>query len=71
MDFNNLDLHNDKSYHIFLYLYYMQKHHNIIIAGAGGIAEAVALILAEWSEVKPTVFIGNRTIEKAKKLRNW
>lgn len=68
MDFNNLDLHNDKSYHIFLYLYYMQKHHNIIIAGAGGIAEAVALILAEWSEVKPTVFIGNRTIEKAEKI---
>ncbi|HSD15596.1 MAG TPA: saccharopine dehydrogenase C-terminal domain-containing protein [Flavobacterium sp.] len=49
----------------------MKKHHNIIIAGAGGIAEAVGLLLAEWSEVHPTLFIGDRIPEKAKKVAQW
>ena len=49
----------------------MNKHHNIIIAGAGGIAQAVGLILAEWSAVPPTIFIGNRTLDKAQNLVNW
>ncbi|MFE3847849.1 saccharopine dehydrogenase family protein [Flavobacterium sp. LB3P45] len=49
----------------------MKKHFNIIIAGAGGIAEAVGLILMEWSEVTPTLFIGDRTHSKAKKVANW
>ena len=49
----------------------MKKHHNIIIAGAGGIAEAVGLLLMEWSEVTPTLFIGDRTHSKAKKVANW
>ncbi|WP_339921320.1 saccharopine dehydrogenase C-terminal domain-containing protein [uncultured Flavobacterium sp.] len=49
----------------------MKKHFNIIIAGAGGIAEAVSLILAEWSDVTPTLFIGDRTFLKAKKVANW
>lgn len=49
----------------------MKKHHNIIIAGAGGIAEAVGLLLMEWSEVPPTLFIGDRTHSKAKKVANW
>lgn len=49
----------------------MESHHNIIIAGAGGIAEAVALILAEWSTVTPTIFIGNRTLSKAQDLAKW
>lgn len=49
----------------------MKKHYNIIIAGAGGIAEAVALILAQWSTVTPTLFIGNRTLSKAKKIAKW
>ena len=49
----------------------MKKHFNIIIAGAGGIAEATALILAEWSKVTPTLFIGNRTLSKAKSLAQW
>ena len=40
----------------------MKKHHTIIIAGAGGIAEAVGLLLMEWSDVTPTVFIGDRTL---------
>jgi len=49
----------------------MKKHYNIIIAGAGGIAEAAALILVEWSEVTPTIFIGNRTLSKAQNLARW
>lgn len=49
----------------------MKKHHNIIIAGAGGIAEAAGLLLIEWSEIPPTLFIGNRTPDKAKKVANW
>ena len=49
----------------------MKKQHNIIIAGAGGIAQAAALILAEWSEVKPNIYIGNRTLSKAYKVKIW
>jgi len=49
----------------------MKNHHNIIIAGAGGIAEAVGLLLIEWSEVPPSLFIGNRTLTKAKKVTEW
>ncbi len=49
----------------------MKKHYNIIIAGAGGIAEAAGLLLAEWSEVTPSIFIGNRTLSKAVKVARW
>ncbi|NGY37622.1 saccharopine dehydrogenase [Flavobacterium sp. XN-5] len=49
----------------------MKKHYNIIIAGAGGIAEAVSLILAEWSDITPTLFIGDRSFLKAKKVAKW
>lgn len=49
----------------------MKKHHTIIIAGAGGIAEAVGLLLMEWSAVTPTIFIGDRTHSKAKKVVQW
>jgi saccharopine dehydrogenase-like NADP-dependent oxidoreductase len=49
----------------------MKTHHTIIIAGAGGIAEAVGLLLIEWSEVPPSLFIGNRTHSKAKKVAQW
>lgn len=49
----------------------MKKHHNIIIAGAGGIAEAVGLLLIEWSDVIPSLYIGNRTHDKAKKVAEW
>ena len=49
----------------------MKKHFNIIIAGAGGIAEAVAMLLIEWSEITPSLFIGDRTHSKAKKVVNW
>lgn len=49
----------------------MKKHHNIVIAGAGGIAEAAGLILMEWSKVAPALFIGNRTLSKAQKVAKW
>ncbi len=49
----------------------MKTHHTIIIAGAGGIAEAVGLLLMEWSDVHPTLFIGDRIPEKAKKVAEW
>jgi saccharopine dehydrogenase-like NADP-dependent oxidoreductase len=49
----------------------MKTHYNIIIVGAGGIAEAAGLILAEWSTVTPTIYIGNRTLAKAQKVAQW
>jgi saccharopine dehydrogenase-like NADP-dependent oxidoreductase len=49
----------------------MKKHFKIIIAGAGGIAEAASLILMEWSDVTPTLFIGDRDHLKAKKVATW
>lgn len=49
----------------------MKQHHTIVIAGAGGIAEAAGLLLMEWSEVSPTLFIGNRTYSKAIKVAKW
>jgi saccharopine dehydrogenase-like NADP-dependent oxidoreductase len=49
----------------------MKKHFTIIIAGAGGIAEAAGLILMEWSDVTPTLFIGDRDYLKAKKVADW
>jgi len=49
----------------------MKSHYHIIIAGAGGIAEAAALMLAELSPVTPSIYIGNRTLEKAEKVAQW
>jgi saccharopine dehydrogenase-like NADP-dependent oxidoreductase len=49
----------------------MKKSHNIIIAGSGGIASAAALMLAEWSETKQNIFIGNRTLKKAQDTVQW
>ena len=42
-----------------------------IIAGAGGIAEAAALLLAEWSPKPVSIFIGNRTLAKAEQVAAW
>ena len=49
----------------------MKTHYHIIIAGAGGIAEAAALMLAELSELTPDIYVGNRHLEKAEKLVQW
>lgn len=49
----------------------MKNHYHLIIAGAGGIAEAAGLILAEWSAVTPTIYIGDRDLEKAQNVAQW
>ncbi len=49
----------------------MKTHYHIIIAGAGGIAEAAALMLAELSVLTPGIYVGNRNLEKAEKLVQW
>jgi saccharopine dehydrogenase-like NADP-dependent oxidoreductase len=43
----------------------------IIIAGAGGIAQALGLILSEWSPHPLRIRIGNRTLEKATRVVEW
>jgi saccharopine dehydrogenase-like NADP-dependent oxidoreductase len=45
--------------------------YNMVIAGAGGIAQAVGLIMADWGNVPLKIFIGNRTLEKAEKVAKW
>ncbi len=49
----------------------MKEKSSVIIAGAGGIAEALAIILAEWSPKPLKLYIGNRTLEKAERLVAW
>ena len=49
----------------------MDSQYNIIIAGAGGIAQAAGLMLAELSEVIPRIFILNRSLENAIKMADW
>lgn len=49
----------------------MQSQYNIIIAGAGGIARAAGLMLAELSVVIPKLFLLNRNLENAKKMADW
>lgn len=49
----------------------MKHPYHIIIAGAGGIAEAVGLILAEWSAVTPTIYIGDQDLTKAQSVADW
>ena len=49
----------------------MDRQYNIFIAGAGGIAEAVGLMLAEFSEVIPRIFILNRNLDNANKMADW
>ncbi|MDL5514654.1 saccharopine dehydrogenase C-terminal domain-containing protein [Arenibacter sp. M-2] len=45
--------------------------YNMVIAGAGGIAQAVGLLLSEWSNVPIRIFIGNRRLEKAEMVAKW
>lgn len=49
----------------------MDRQYNIVIAGAGGIAEAAGLMLAELSEVIPNLIILNRSLDKAKRMAAW
>jgi saccharopine dehydrogenase-like NADP-dependent oxidoreductase len=49
----------------------MKQHHKIVIAGAGGIGRAVALLLAELSEVAPDIFLGDIFTETAEDASEW
>ncbi len=49
----------------------MAKKPKIIIAGAGGIGQATALILTEFGEIQPRIYIGNRHVEKARQVAQW
>lgn len=49
----------------------MNRQYDIIIAGAGGIAQAAGLMLAELSPVCPRLFIANRNLDKAQKMASW
>jgi saccharopine dehydrogenase-like NADP-dependent oxidoreductase len=49
----------------------MKQHHKIAIAGAGGIGRAVGLLLAEYSEIAPDVFIGDIFSETAEDAAEW
>ena len=49
----------------------MAKNPKIIIAGAGGIGQATALILTEFGDMQPKIFIGNRHLEKARQVAQW
>ncbi len=53
----------------------MTTKHNIVVVGAGGIGEAVALILLEKSAVAPNIFIGDINLDQAKNvaanLQSW
>jgi len=43
----------------------------IFIAGAGGIGEAAALLLREWSEVETEIYLGDVNAENLKKAKNF
>lgn len=49
----------------------MKQHHKIAIAGAGGIGRAVGLLLAEYSEITPDIFIGDIFSETAEDAAEW
>jgi saccharopine dehydrogenase-like NADP-dependent oxidoreductase len=42
-----------------------------MIAGSGGIAKALGLILVEWSSTPLRLLIGNRTLENAQRAADW
>ena len=49
----------------------MKKEHKIAIVGAGGIGQAVALILAELSEVSPIIYLGDAYESSAHNAVEW
>jgi len=49
----------------------MKTTTHIIIAGAGGIAEAAGLLLMAWSSTPIKLYIGNRHKTKAEKVARW
>ncbi|MFV8226582.1 saccharopine dehydrogenase family protein [Christiangramia aquimixticola] len=49
----------------------MTRQYDIIIAGAGGIARAAGLMLMEFSDIPPRLYIGNRSLINADKMAKW
>jgi len=49
----------------------MYSKHKVIVAGAGGIGRAVALILAERPELDTDIFIGDLNLEASKSVAEW
>ena len=49
----------------------MKKKHKIAIVGAGGIGQAVALILAELSEESPVIYLGDAYETSAQEAVKW
>jgi saccharopine dehydrogenase-like NADP-dependent oxidoreductase len=49
----------------------MTRQYDIIIAGAGGIARAAGLMLMEFSDIPPRLYIGNRSLLNADKMAKW
>ncbi len=43
----------------------------IFIAGAGGIGQAAALLLREWSEIEPEIYIGDVSAESLQKAKSF
>ena len=46
-------------------------NHKIFIAGAGGIGEAAALLLREWAEFEPEIYLGDMAEENLAKAKNF
>lgn len=49
----------------------MHQPSDIIIAGAGGIGEAVGLLLANYPEIRGRIHIGDRSLEAAQAAARW
>ncbi len=49
----------------------MSLSQNVIIAGAGGIGQAVGLLLANYPEFRGDIFIGDRRLEAAEYAARW
>lgn len=46
-------------------------HHTVVVAGAGGIGRAVALLLAEWAAFDVEIWIGDARPEAAREAASW
>ncbi len=46
-------------------------NHHIVVAGAGGIGRAVALLLASYPGIQGKILIGDRSLDHAVKAANW
>ncbi len=49
----------------------MEKRFKVVVAGAGGIGAAVALLLREWGDFFVDIYLGDRSIDIAKEAVRW